>query len=86
MNGGAYAIVGAFAAANLKREATRKLKSWRVKYEAAGKRIQLRHLSKDCHYLLNKAGHLIVDSDDDPDYEIAVDYGVRTGILADSGH
>ena len=57
-----------------------------AKYEAAGKRIQLRHLSKDCHYLLNKAGHLIVDSDDDPDYEIAVDYGVRTGILADSGH
>jgi SulP family sulfate permease len=57
-----------------------------AKYEVAGKRIQLRHLSKDCHYLLNKAGHLIVDSDDDPDYEIAVDYGVRTGILADSGH
>jgi SulP family sulfate permease len=57
-----------------------------AKYEVAGKRIQLRHLSKDCHYLLNKAGHLIVDSEDDPDYEIAVDYGVRTGILADSGH
>ncbi|WP_458791122.1 SulP family inorganic anion transporter [Yoonia sp. MH D7] len=51
------------------------------KYEAAGKRIQLRHLSRDCHTLLAKAGHLIVDSDDDPDYEIAVDYGVRTGIL-----
>jgi SulP family sulfate permease len=28
---------------------------------------------------------LIVDSDDDPDYQIAVDYGVRTGILA-AGH
>ena len=56
-----------------------------LKYEEAGKRIQLRHLSKDCHYLLSKAGHLIVDSDDDPDYEIAVDYGVRTGILA-AGH
>ncbi|MBQ58256.1 sodium-independent anion transporter [bacterium] len=56
-----------------------------AKYETAGKRIQLRHLSRDCHYLLNKAGHLIVDSDDDPDYQIAVDYGVRTGILAD-GH
>jgi SulP family sulfate permease len=55
-----------------------------VKYEAAGKRIQLRHLSRDCHGLLKKAGHLMVDSADDPDYEIAVDYGVKTGILG--GH
>ncbi|SLN48533.1 Bicarbonate transporter BicA [Roseovarius litorisediminis] len=54
------------------------------KYEAAGKQIKLRHLSRDCHRLLTKAGHLMVDSDDDPDYEIAVDYGVRTGILG--GH
>ena len=51
------------------------------KYQAAGKNIQLRHLSHDCHQLLSKAGHLIIDSDDDPDYEIAVDYGVRTGII-----
>ncbi len=55
-----------------------------AKYEAAGKRLQLRHLSRDCHDLLRRAGHLIVDSDDDPDYEIAVDYSVRTGILG--GH
>jgi len=55
------------------------------KYIAAGKRIQLRHLSRDCHKLLTKAGHLMVDSDDDPDYEIAVDYGVKTGILG-AGH
>ena len=55
-----------------------------AKYEAAGKQIKLRHLSRDCHQLLTKAGHLIVDSDDDPDYEIAVDYNVRTGILG--GH
>lgn len=55
-----------------------------AKYEAAGKRIQLRHLSRDCHALLAKAGHLMVDSDDDPDYAIAVDYDVRTGILG--GH
>ncbi len=52
-----------------------------LKYETAGKRIQLRHLSRDCHQLLQKAGHLMVDSDDDPDYAVAVDYGVRTGIL-----
>jgi SulP family sulfate permease len=54
------------------------------KYEAAGKTLRLRHLSRDCHKLLSKAGHLMIDSDDDPDYEIAVDYDVRTGILG--GH
>ncbi|WP_417742731.1 SulP family inorganic anion transporter [Salipiger sp.] len=55
-----------------------------AKYEAAGKRLQLRHLSRDCHRLLSKAGHLMIDSDDDPDYALAVDYHVRTGILG--GH
>ncbi len=54
------------------------------KYEDAGKQIQLRHLSRDCHKLLSKAGHLMVDSDDDPDYALAVDYSVRTGIIG--GH
>ncbi|MEE2945071.1 MAG: SulP family inorganic anion transporter [Pseudomonadota bacterium] len=54
------------------------------KYEAAGKTIALRHLSRDCHQLLTKAGHLMVDSEDDPQYEVAVDYSVRTGILG--GH
>ncbi|MGR3485834.1 MAG: SulP family inorganic anion transporter [Paracoccaceae bacterium] len=54
------------------------------KYEGAGKRISLRHLSADCHRLLTRAGHLVVDSDDDPDYALAVDYGVRTGIIG--GH
>ena len=55
------------------------------KYEALGKRVQLRHLSHDCHYLLKRAGQLMVDSDDDPDYAVAVDYGVRTGQLG-GGH
>ncbi|EPX78769.1 SulP family inorganic anion transporter [Salipiger mucosus] len=55
-----------------------------AKYEAAGKRIQLRHLSRDCHRLLTKAGHLMVDSEDDPEYALAVDYHVRTGIIG--GH
>ncbi|WP_291729640.1 SulP family inorganic anion transporter [Leisingera sp. F5] len=54
------------------------------KYEAEGKSLVLRHLSRDCHQLLTKAGHLMVDSDDDPDYEVAVDYSVKTGILG--GH
>ncbi|PID35488.1 MAG: sodium-independent anion transporter [Rhodobacterales bacterium] len=55
-----------------------------TKYEALGKSVQLRHLSRDCHQLLTKAGHLLVDSDDDPDYQIAVDYTVQTGVLG--GH
>ena len=51
------------------------------KYQAIGKTIQLRHLSRDCHRLLSRAGQLMIDSDDDPDYQIAADYSVRTGIL-----
>ena len=53
-----------------------------ARYEAAGKSIQLRHLSRDCHQLLSRAGQLMVDSDDDPDYGIAVNYSVRTGQLS----
>ncbi|MEM6681589.1 MAG: SulP family inorganic anion transporter [Pseudomonadota bacterium] len=49
------------------------------KYAQQGKTVQLRHLTRDCHYLLNKAGQLIVDADDDPDYAIAADYSIRTG-------
>ena len=56
-----------------------------VKYEAAGKKLTLRHLTHDCHNLLTNAGQLIVDADDDPDYEIAVDYGVKTGLFG-GGH
>jgi SulP family sulfate permease len=52
-----------------------------AKYEAEGKKLQLRHLSRDCHQLLKRAGQLIVNTDDDPDYGLAVDYGVKTGIL-----
>ncbi|MDA0662274.1 MAG: SulP family inorganic anion transporter [Proteobacteria bacterium] len=56
-----------------------------LRYEAEGKSLQLRHLSHDCHKLLKRAGQLMVDSDDDPHYGIAVDYNVRTGILG-GGH
>ncbi len=55
------------------------------KYEVEGKTLQLRHLSRDCHQLLNRAGQLMVDSNDDPDYGVAVDYSVKTGSLG-SGH
>ncbi len=54
------------------------------KYTAAGKRLQLRHLSADCHQLLHKAGQLIVDRSDAPDYSLAVDYDIQTGRLG--GH
>lgn len=46
------------------------------KYESAGKRVHLRHLSPDCQKLLDKAGNMVeVSVLEDPDYEIAVDYG-----------
>ena len=49
-----------------------------AKYDSVGKRVMLRHLSRDCHALLSRSGQLIVDSDDDPHYGIAADYGVQT--------
>ncbi|MEL7047412.1 MAG: SulP family inorganic anion transporter [Pseudomonadota bacterium] len=54
------------------------------KYKAQGKTLKLRHLSRDCHRLLVTAGQLMEDADDDPDYEIAADYGVRTGIFGEA--
>jgi len=56
-----------------------------AKYDEAGKRVILRHISRDCHKLLTKSGQLMVDSDDDPDYELAVDYDVRPGAFG-AGH
>jgi SulP family sulfate permease len=50
-----------------------------AKYDKAGKQLELRHLSRDCHALLSKAGQLMVDSDDDPKYALAVEYKVRLG-------
>ena len=52
-----------------------------AKYQALGKRVMLRHLTRDCHQLLTKSGQLIVDSADDPDYQIAADYRVHVGRL-----
>lgn len=52
-----------------------------ARYEAQGKSLALRHLSRDCHRLLKRAGQLMIDSDDDPEYGIAVDYDVRAGAL-----
>lgn len=56
-----------------------------VKYQAAGKTLSIRHLSHDCHALLTKAGQLVIDADDDPDYGLAVNYNIITGRLG-GGH
>jgi sulfate permease, SulP family len=56
-----------------------------AKYDAMGKRVMLRHLSRDCHTLLAKSGQLMIDSDDDPDYQIAVDYSVKMRVFG-GGH
>lgn len=48
------------------------------KYQAAGKKLHLRHLSPACVKLLEKAGDLVeVSVLEDPDYDIAVDYGAK---------
>jgi len=56
-----------------------------AKYTQSGKEIRLRHLTRDCHKLLNRAGQLMIDSDDDPEYGLAVDYKVKLGRLG-GGH
>ena len=55
------------------------------RYKSRGKVIQLRHLTHDCHKLLKRAGQLMIDANDDPEYQVAVDYSVKTGILG-GGH
>ncbi|MEH6487749.1 SulP family inorganic anion transporter [Hyphomonas oceanitis] len=56
-----------------------------ARYQAEGKTLRLRHLSHDCHKLLKRAGQLMIEEDDDPDYALAVDYNVRTGVFG-GGH
>ncbi len=41
------------------------------KYEASGKKLSLRHLSKDCKQLLKDAGPYCTYEDDDPTYKVA---------------
>lgn len=56
-----------------------------LRYGKAEKSLQLRHLSRDCHRLLERAGQLMTDSDDDPEYGIAAEYRIQTGRLG-GGH
>ncbi len=51
------------------------------KYQSRGTRLKLRHLSKDCQALLNRAGQLVEPDGSDPDYGVAVDYTIRHGQL-----
>ncbi|MEN0088526.1 MAG: SulP family inorganic anion transporter, partial [Pseudomonadota bacterium] len=60
------------------------IESVAAKYRQQDIDIQLRHLSRDCHALLTKAGQLVVDADDDPEYALAVDYKVTTGRFGDA--
>jgi sulfate permease, SulP family len=78
-------IVDFMASRVVDQSALQAIEALATRYEAAGKNIQLRHLSHDCHRLLNRAGQLMVDSEDDPHYGIATDYDVKTGILG-GGH
>lgn len=52
------------------------------KYKDEGKAIELRHLSHDCTKLLRQTGLIIAQSPDDPDYEVAANYSVNTGLFA----
>ena len=54
------------------------------KYSQAGKKLKLRHLSKDCHRLLHDAGQLMLEASDDPSYHLAVDYDIQLGRIG--GH
>jgi SulP family sulfate permease len=55
-----------------------------AKYAQAGKTLKLRHLSKDCYRLLRGAGQLMVETNDDPSYRLAVDYDIKLGRIG--GH
>lgn len=44
------------------------------RYEKAGKRLHIRHLSRECHTLLKKAGDIVeVNYIEDPNYQVASD-------------
>lgn len=46
------------------------------RYQKNGKRIHLRHLSKDCGRLLEKASKYVAYKEDDPSYGLVVDYKI----------
>ena len=50
-------------------------------YNAAGKSVMLRHISPDCHQLLQRSGQIIIASPDDPEYGVAADYKIQHDAL-----
>ena len=54
------------------------------RYLEAGKELHLRHLSRDCKQLLSQTGLIVDEAEDDPDYQIAANYAVRTGLFGES--
>lgn len=51
-----------------------------ARYDGYGKKLHVRHLSRDCQVLLERSGMLIVDKEsDDPVYGLAVDYASKYG-------
>ena len=51
-----------------------------ARYDGYGKKLHVRHLSRDCQMLLERSGMLIIDKEtDDPVYGLAVDYQTKYG-------
>lgn len=62
------------------------IESLATRYDELGKRLQLRHLSRDCKALLGRAGQLVEERDgEDPEYGIATDYDLKIGQVG-TGH
>ena len=54
------------------------------KYLEEGKELHLRHLSRDCRRLLTQTGLIVEKSEDDPEYQVAANYPVQTGLFGDA--
>ncbi|MCG6901095.1 MAG: sodium-independent anion transporter, partial [Rhodobacter sp.] len=60
------------------------IESMAKRYREEGKELRLRHLSRDCRQLVTQTGLIVEESDDDPDYQTAANYAVRTGLFGES--
>ncbi|MCO6381231.1 STAS domain-containing protein [Oceanicola sp. 502str15] len=54
------------------------------KYLEEDKELHLRHLSRDCRKLLSQTGLIVEKSEDDPEYQVAANYPVQTGLFGDA--
>jgi SulP family sulfate permease len=60
------------------------IESMAKRYLEEGKELHLRHLSPDCRRFLARTRLIVEASEDDPDYEMAVNYAVHTGLFGES--